>query len=390
MSQIIIGRLKDELDALRSDEGMYYAGLPTYKAFFGRDSLITAMELLDYDRNNAISTIQLLKNFQGQKTNLETMEETGKIFHEMQIDKALVSVRSVDVPWLKAGVNYFSIDSTPLFLILGTLLYQRGKKFLEDEGIRDSFIFSAQWLMSQMWGKRYLSFSKPSKGKGLQTQSWRDGSGDFLDSMISPLSVIGVQGYAYSVFSQSLEFLRACGATDEFLEKMSEMAENMKSYIFKDFNIPGLNYPALAMDGKGKLNKSITSDPGHLIFSGILEKDQEESVIGYLMGSDLFTEYGIRTLSVTDPAFDPFAYQRGSVWPHDNWIIACGLRKRGYKSEYDEIKNRILAISDAMDGLPEYVGVDEKGVLINPDRMKVKSCKPQSWSTGAEIFFRTH
>ncbi len=369
---------------------MLYAGLPIFKAFFGRDSLITAMELLDYDRNSAFVTINFLKKLQGQKNNPETMEESGKIIHEMQIDKDLVSSRSGSVPWLKSGVNYFSIDSTPLFLILGTRLNQRETQFLESDRIKESFILSAQWLIDHLSGKKYLSFSKPDRGKGLQTQSWRDGSGDFLDSMISPLSVIGVQGYAYSVLSQSQEFLRTCGATDQLLEKMSEAAEKMKSSIFEDFKIPGLNYLALAMDGKGKLNKSVTSDPGHLLFSGILEKDQEESVISYLMGSDLLTEYGIRTLSVKDADFDPTAYQRGSVWPHDNWIIACGLRKRGYISEYNEIKNRILAISDSLGGLPEYVGVDERGNLIPPDRMKVKPCYPQSWSTGAEIFFRTH
>lgn len=390
MNQIINERLKNELGALRSENGMLYAGIPVFKAFFGRDSLITAMELIDYDRYNAILTVNFLKNLQGQRDNPETMEEPGKIIHEMQIDKDLVSSRSGTVPWLQTGTNYFSIDSTPLFLLLGTLLYYRERQFLKGEGMKESFLLSAKWLMRQIRLKTYLSFNKPDSGKGLQTQSWRDGSGDFLDSMISPVSVIGVQGYAYSVLSQSQEFLRACGATDQLLENMSESAQKMKLSIFTDFKIPGSNYLALAMDGRGELNKSVTSDPGHLIFSGILEKDQEESVINHLMDSDLLTEYGIRTLSLKDPYFDARAYQRGSVWPHDNWIIAYGLRKRGYMSEYNEIKNRILAISDAIGGLPEYVGVDENGSLIIPERMKVKPCYPQSWSSGAEIFFRMH
>ncbi|MCL4479872.1 MAG: amylo-alpha-1,6-glucosidase, partial [Candidatus Thermoplasmatota archaeon] len=134
----------------------------------------------------------------------------------------------------------------------------------------------------------------------------------------------------------------------------------------------------------------VTSEPGHLILSGILSRDKERIIIDRLFEDDMMTPYGIRTMSTGDPYFDSRAYQRGSIWPNDNWLIAWGLRRRGYLKEYNEIKNRMLECALKLNGLPEYVGVDISGSIIKPDKMRIKPCYPQAWSSGAEIYFRTH
>lgn len=334
--------------------------------------------------------MQFLFEIQGRKEVPETMEEPGKIIHEMQIDPDLVRERSKNVPWLKTGKNYFSVDSTPLFIILGTMMWERDRNFVLENGLSEPLIDAAKWIVDYGMNGTYLSFSKPQEGMGLQTQSWRDGSGAFLDSMVSPLSVIGVQGYAYFVFTKSIKMLKAAGLEQEYIDKMSTMAKTMKMNIVDDFKVPTSNFLALARDGNGELNQSITSDPGHLLFSGILEKDVEQNIVSRLMEPDILTDFGLRTLSVKDRDFDAYAYQKGSIWPQDNWIIAIGLKDRGYITEYREIKSRLLFLSDTVQGLPEYIGVTESGQIINAEKMKVIPCYPQSWSTGAEIFFRTH
>jgi glycogen debranching enzyme len=388
---ISVPNLMDQLKMLRSPEGWLYAGLPKFRAIFGRDSIISSMEYVGTDNTIASSTLLALMHLQGSKYDPVNMEEPGKIIHENQTDITLIESRSRTVPWLKSGRNYFSVDSTPLYVILAEILYSVEKAALSQE-ISKSIAEALSWIIRDGMNGSFLSYRKPPLDSGLQSQSWRDGIGSILDQMRSPVSVIGVQGYAYRALSRSKELLSA-----EFLEGQPTLTEAvceaikfLQENVYDFFSLYDENYLGLAIDGDGVLNQAITSDPGHLLFSGILTKSQEDAIVGRLFEPDLMTDYGIRCLSSKDRNFDPKAYQRGSVWPHDNWIIAIGLKECGYNKEYKELRDKIISASELLGGLPEYFGVSLDGRLLPTSRMRIKPCFPQAWSTGALHYFNSH
>ena len=374
-----------QLETLRNPEGWLYAGLPKFMALFGRDSIISSLELLDHDPSIAVSTVNALMKMQGTEFNYKTMEEPGKIIHEYQTDRELIEERSKIVPWLSAGKNYFSVDSTPLFVILVSDLWKKDKRLVNNEMIA-AMARSVKWIVEYGMNGSFLSYRKPPIESGLQSQSWRDGIGAILEQMKSPVSVVGVQGYAYASLKKAEDVLKNFGSeyadiVDQIESPMSFISDNLHEY----FLIDGDTYLGLAVDGDGVLNRTVTSDPGHLLFSGVLSVKQRDEIVKRLFEPDLLTDYGIRCLSESDHNFDPKAYQRGSIWPHDNWIIAMGLLKNGYEKEYMNLRERLLAASEKFGGLPEYFGVSRDGKLIENEKMRIKPCFPQAWSIGAQI-----
>ena len=383
--------LMEQLRMLRSPEGWLYAGLPKFRAIFGRDSIISSMEYLGTDNSIASSTLSALMLLQGRKYDPVNMEEPGKIIHENQTDPALIKSRSKTVPWLRSGRNYFSVDSTPLYVILAEMLYSVEKVAMTQE-VRKPVAEALSWIIKDGMNGYFLSYRKPPLDSGLQSQSWRDGIGSILDQMKSPVSVIGVQGYAYRALRKSKELLSA-----GFIESPSTLNEAidkainfLQENVYDFFSLDDENYLGLAIDGDGVLNQAITSDPGHLLFSGMLTRSQQESIVSRLFEPDLMTDYGIRSLSSEDRNFDPRAYQRGSVWPHDNWIIAIGLKECGYSKEYVELRDKLITASEFLGGLPEYFGVASDGHILPVSKMRIKPCFPQAWSTGALHYFTSN
>ncbi|MCL5665566.1 MAG: hypothetical protein M1315_01865 [Candidatus Thermoplasmatota archaeon] len=382
----------EQVKHLRSEEGWLYAGLPTFKALFGRDSVISSLQLMHEFPDIGISTVNKLIELQGKYESPETMEEPGKIIHEYQIDKALVEERSRKIPWLRAGKNYFSVDSTPLFCILASrLICNASIGYEEKEKIADSIAKSLDWMINRGMGNSFLHYKIPEAGKGLQSQCWRDGSGAFLDSLVSPVSVVGVQGYAYMAIQESVSALQKYQDNEEKYHDLVEISMNKAQWLRENvtakFRLPGETYLGLAIDGSGRLLRSVTTDPGHLIMSGLLSRLEERDIIERLFDPDMMTDYGIRTLSMLDRNFDSHEYQRGSIWPHDNWIIAYGMKLRGYQKQYDDIRSRILNAAEKLGGLPEYYSVDFDGKLVPQENLRVKPCFPQAWSSGAHLYF---
>jgi glycogen debranching enzyme len=377
--------LEKEIELLKSPKGYLYAGFPKFKALFGRDSMITGWELMEWDKGIAISAITALANLQGKRINLETGERPGKIPHEHFDSYLVYKRRKGDVPWLTKMTNYFSVDSTPLFIIVSCLLYDLYPKFISSK-IRNAIINSLEFMEYETRSSGMLSYVKSEPGKGPQSQSWRDGIGDILDRLKSPITTVGAQGYLFDAVNRGIGFLKSpkveCGQLEgELKELASGLPERLENYFWDE----DYSYYALAFDGDGVAERAITSDPGHLLFSGVLTRRREREVIDGLLDSDMLTDFGIRTLSSKDHRFDARAYQRGSIWPHDNWIIAIGLKKRGYVKQYEEIRDRLLNAYEEMGRMPEYFGVDREGKLLLTERMRIRPCYPQSWSTGAII-----
>lgn len=395
-------KLLEELSLLRSKEGYLYAGLPRWKEIFGRDSLISSWQLLDFEPEIAKATLKKLSEFQGKKVDIRTEEEPGKIIHTIRQSLIISFGLNLKLKLLKiiAGRYYYdfvpklpfpfygTVDATPLFLILFSFYF---KKTEDREFIKRYFenILSAiNWIRNfgDIYRDGFLWYARKSI-VGHYHQGWKDVDAlKFIENHLkitAPVAIVEAQGYKYLAFKEIGELLKIFGEKG-LADQLIKEAEELKKKFNKMFWMEDRKYFALGLDFEKKQRKAITSNPGHLLFTGIIDnKEKERLVVEKLFSKELWTPYGIRTHSILEPDFDPISYHLGSIWPHDNWIIAQGLRKLNYEKEYEMVKKAILKAFNELGYLPELYGVDKKGKLI---KIK-KACYPQAWATGALINF---
>ncbi len=378
--------LRKQIVELKSPEGYLYAGLPKFRRLFGRDSLISSMQLLESDPGIARSTIRALLRYQGKEYVPETGEENGKILHEhMENVSEELRTHLRRVPWLaKSDTNYFSVDSTPLLLILADMYLEKTGDHEFIESVGPGLSRAASWILRDGMSEDLLVYFKARLGLGLQSQSWRDGIGSLLELCKDPVAVVGVQGYLIRALRSVQRLSDRVDSNDSFAS-MNEMVSGITERVQDLFYLDDTDYFAFATDGDGVAVKSVSSDPGHLLLSGTLDRKYMNIIVSRLMEPDMMTDYGIRSLSADDMNFDDRAYQRGSIWPHDNWLIALGLRENGYVKEYDAVSGSLLRAYEELGSIPEYFGVDRSGDIIPVNRLRVRPCDPQAWSAGALI-----
>jgi glycogen debranching enzyme len=371
-------KILKELLKLKDKRGFLRAGFPSYNRLFGRDAIISAWQILPEKPEIAKATLEILSQYQGRVVNKEREEEPGKILHE--IDFKLNSHPEGYFPF----PYYGSVDSTLLYLILFSFYYKatKDKKFLN---LRWENILKAVYWIKEYGDKDkdlFVEYQRKNE-KGLFHQGWKDSFENHL-KIEPPVALVEVQGYQYLALKE-VAFLAQEKKDWDLADELEERAWNLKKKFNEKFWMEDKKYFALALDGKKQQKKVITSNPGHLLFTGIIrEKEKIELVIKRLFAKDMFTPYGIRTHSSLEEDFDPKSYHLGSVWPHDNWIIAQGLKKLGYKKEYQKIKNAILRAYKKLGYLPEYYGVIDGKIVVD---LPVKPCYPQAWSLGALVDF---
>ena len=365
-----------EIERLKDKEGRIKAGYPHYGRFFGRDSLITSWQLLDVDPNICRKTLETLSRIQGKRVKKISGEEPGKIIHETDFRwKSHPKFKSLFFPY------YGSIDSTPLYLIIFYFYFKktRDKKFLKK--------YWKNILAALCWIKKYgdldhdlfLEYQR-KRFWGLFHQGWKDGFRNHL-KVQPPVAIVEAQGYQY-LSLKNAEKLAKTLKKNNLAQELSKRAKELKRNFNEKFWMEKEKYFALALDGKKEQKKVITSNPGHLLFTGIIEENKTSWIVKKLFGTELWTPFGIRTHSSKELDFDPLSYHKGSIWPHDNWIIAQGLKKLGYKNEYQKIKKAILKAYSELGYLPELYGViDNKIVKIK------RACHPQAWASGALMNF---
>ena len=398
MSNGVKKQLLKEIKSLKDRKGFLKAGLPKFDRLFGRDSLISAWQFLDWNPGIAKATVEILSQLQGKVINNEKEEEPGKILHETE--------GFFPFPY------YGSVDSTPLYLILFSFYFKktRGRrdKSLLPPSLRsgDRRFLKSRWeniLMALNWmteygdkDKDYFLEYQRKNPKGLFHQAWKDGFEDHL-KIEPPVAMVEVQGYQYLVL-QEISDLAEMRKDFDLAKKLRERAKILKEEFNKKFwmesldlssSLSGLKpsyekYFALALNGKKKQRKAITSNPGQLLFTGIIEDNKVDFVVKKLFQPDLWTPFGIRSHSTKEPDFNSKSYHLGSIWPHDNWIIAQGLKKLGYQKEYQEIKNVILSAFNQLGFLPEFYGVVDGKITLE---MEKKPCYPQAWATGTLFNF---
>jgi glycogen debranching enzyme len=369
--------LLEEIESLKVRQGFLKAGRPRFDRLFGRDSLVVAWQLLDWNPGICKATLEILSKFQGKVINNEREEEPGKILHETDLEKKWHPDGYFPFPY------YGSVDSTPLFLIIFSFYFKKtgDKKFLDSHW--DNILMALNWMVD--YGdkdKDYFLEYQRKNPKGLFHQGWKDGFKNHL-KIEPPVAIVEAQGYQFLALKEISELAEMKGDGD-LNKRLKERAENLKREFNKKFWMLDLHYFALALDKKKEQRRAITSNPGHLLFTGIIEEDKIDSVVKRLFEKDLFTPFGIRNHSMLELDFDPRSYHLGSVWPHDNWIIAQGLKKLGRQKEYDKIKTAILAVREKIHCSPEFYGVIDGKITLE---MSKKPCSPQAWSTCAIFNF---
>ncbi len=375
---------------LTSGSGYLYAGYPKFMELFGRDSIISGMQLLGYDSSILKHSLESLARLQGTKVDAKNGEEPGKILHEFFPDGSSVEAYKNGIPWLHSGKPaYFSVDSTPLFIIgAGAYLDKTGDiDFIRS--IYGNIERAVGWMADYGLHDGFIRYGKLNPSEGLPSQSWKDGIGNMLESLEGRVAIVEVQGYAYMAFRYFGAISNALGV-DKTRQKYETgaMAAQIRSNMGR-FWSDKRGYYGIALDGSDNLVETITSNPGQLLLTGILDRGSAMAVARRIMRRDMLTPYGIRTESSFSETFNPYKYQNGSVWPHDNWMIAQGLRRIGLDLEYEKVKRAVLGAHREIGTFPEYYGVDVHGKIIGMGHMETKACDPQAWTVGAVCSFQT-
>jgi len=373
----IKNQLLEEIEILKNERGFIKAGQPRFDRLFGRDSLIVSWQLLDFDPEICKATLKILAQLQGKEVNDGREEEPGKIIHETDLEKK----------WHPEGYHpfpyYGSVDSTPLFLILFSFYYKktRDRKFLDSHW--ENILMALNWIKEYGDKDRdyFLEYERKTP-KGLFHQAWKDDFENHL-KIKPPIAIVEAQGYQYLALKGVAELAEILGDY-KISKELLRRANFLKKVFNQKFWMPDKKYFALALDGDKNQKKTITSNPGHLLFTDIVEKNKIKPTVRRLFEKDMWTPFGIRTHSLKEPNFDPKSYHLGSIWPHDNWIIAQGFKKSGYKKEYQEIQNAFLRAYQEIGFLPEFYGVLNGKITLE---LKEKPCYPQAWATGALFNF---
>jgi glycogen debranching enzyme len=379
----VIDRAEQDMYLLRQSFGKYKtvsAGVPWFSALFGRDSIITASQTLMLNSQIAKETLMLLATYQGKTDDDWREEEPGKILHELRLGEM---ARCQEIPHTP---YYGTVDATPLWLMLYAEYYTWTHDHETLEQLWPNAIAAMEWIDRNLQATGYLSYYLRSK-RGLANQGWKD-SGDCIvdrkgDLANGPIALCEVQAYVYAAKIRLAEIARMKKRLD-LADRWQEEARNLKVRFNRDFWMEDQDFCALALDGEGKQVDSITSNPGHCLHLGIFTPEKAYSVAERLRAPDMFNGWGIRTLSSLSPAYNPMGYHIGSVWPHDNSLIAIGLRSLGLVDQALELFQGIFDMTSTQpyQRPPElFCGYERNG--DNAPVQYPVACTPQAWATGS-------
>jgi glycogen debranching enzyme len=361
------------------------AGLPWFMTMFGRDSILTSLQALPFTPELAATTLRALGDWQGIGLNDFRDEDPGRILHEMRYGELTAFEERPHSPY------YGSADATPLFVVLLDE-YERwtGDRALVRELEVESRA-ALNWIdeYADLKGDGYVWYERRNKKTGLENQCWKDSwdSISFRDGRIPgfPRATCELQGYAYDAKLRGARLARLIWKDIALAERLEQEAADLKRRFNRDFWVEDGEYFALALDPEGKQVDALTSNNGHLLWSGIVDKSKAKAVAGHLLGSRLFSGWGVRTLAEGDGRYNPIGYHVGTIWPFDNSFIAWGLRRYGFKDEAAVIAAGILDAAEFFEGrLPEAFGGYERSETRYPVQYPT-ACSPQAWSTGAPL-----
>ncbi len=371
--------------ALAAGDSLPAAGLPWFMTMFGRDSIFTSLQALPFMPELAATTLRVLGTWQGSRVDDFRDEDPGRILHEMRYGEMTAFEERPHSPY------YGSADATPLYVVL----MDEYERWTGDSKLVRDFEPQARaalnWIdeYADLQGNGYLSYQRRNEETGLENQCWKDSwdSVSYHDGTLPgfPRATCELQGYAYDAKVRGARLARLFWRDPEFAGKLEKEAADLKRRFNREFWVKDRGYFAIALDADGRRVDSLTSNIGHLLWSGIIEKSKARSVVWHLMSAQLFSGWGVRTLAEGEGRYNPIGYHVGTVWPFDNSIIAWGLRKYGFKEEAARVAEGILAAAQYFDGcLPEAFGGYPRQMTKYPVQYPT-ACSPQAWSTGAPL-----
>lgn len=388
-SKVFLRSLSDlrMLYMLNKGNVYYSAGVPWYDALFGRDSMISALQVLPYNTTITRSTLQLLASYQGKAHNDWRDEAPGKILHELRLGEMANLNEIPETPY------YGSVDSTPLFLILlAEYIDWTGDMSFFHE-LTNSVEAALAWIDANTAGDPdgFLRYTTRSSF-GLYNQGWKD-SVDAIshaDGSIAqhPVALSEVQGYVYMAKRRISRLFDRLGRHDDAKRLLKEATRLYWNFNEK-FWMPSREFYAQALDAQGQC-EVISSNPGHALWTEILDKKNADCVIRRLFEPDMYTGWGIRTLSSGERRYNPLGYHNGTVWPHDNSLIAMGLCKYGYKEHLSGLFTSMHEAAGFYNSyrLPELFGGFQREESDIPIKYPV-ACSPQAWSSGTIPYMLT-
>jgi glycogen debranching enzyme len=365
------------------------AGLPWFMTMFGRDSIFTSLQALPYEPELAATTLRELALRQGTRIDDFRDEDPGRILHEMRYGEMTAFEERPHSPYFGCA------DATPLFVVL----LDEYERWTGDTGLVSELEFEARaalnWIdeYADLQGNGYIAYERRNQETGLENQCWKDSwdSISYRDGTLPgfPRATCELQGYAYDAKMRGARLARAVWHDTAFAETLEKQAADLKRRFNRDFWVRDGEYFAIALDADGRQVDSLTSNNGHLLWSGIVDKSKAKAVARHLMGDRLFSGWGVRTLAVGEGRYNPIGYHVGTIWPFDNSFIAWGLRRYGFKAEAARIAAGILEAAALFDGrLPEAFGGYPRAMTMYPVQYPT-ACSPQAWSTGAPLLFLT-
>ncbi len=361
------------------------AGLPWFMALFGRDSILTSYQALPFAPELACTTLRVLAAKQGQAVDGFRDEEPGKILHELRVGELTTFGERPH------GPSFGSADATPLFLVL----LDETERWTGDTSLIKELEANARaaidWIdnYGDRDGDGYVEYQTANPETGLENMCWKDSWNSilFADGTQSklPRATCEIQGYVYDAKCRTARLARDVWGDPAWAAKLDAEAADLKRRFNKDFWVADRGFFAIALDGDKRQVDSLTSNIGHLLWSGIVDADKAASVVGHLMGEHLFSGWGVRTMADSEAGYNPIEYHNGTVWPHDNSFIAAGLRRYGFADEAARLSFAILEAATYFEWrLPEVFAGYPRTMTGVPVEYPTAS-SPQAWSTGAPL-----
>ncbi len=369
--------LASELDGRR----YYAAGVPWYATLFGRDSIITALEMLAFDPAMAEETLRLLAARLGSRVDDEHDEEPGKVLHELRLGE-------VAAPGITPLARYYgTVDATPLFLCLlcehadwsGSLDLFRELRPQIDQALR--------WIdeFGDLDGDGLLEYRARSPA-GLVNQGWKDSWDGVVDehgaTLRAPIALVEAQGYALRAKRDLARLFELDGdvtRAENLRAGAARIAGAVERFWFAD-----RGYYSMALDAEKRPSQALASNQGHLLWAVAVPPERAVAISEALMGPGPYSGWGVRTLSADEPAFNPVGYHTGTIWPHDNALFAAGLRAYGFDDAFLRVFEDLLDAAGSFEDyrLPELFAGFSRAEYEDPVPYPV-ACSPQAWAAGA-------
>jgi len=377
-----MGALRIKVEDNEKDFWMPAAGIPWFVAVFGRDSVIASLQTMAVEREFAHGTLIRLAQLQATEVDDWRDAQPGKMLHELRSDELTQLGKLPYTPY------YGTVDTTILWIITLAEAYSWNANLSMLDECRAPLEKALTWIekYGDFDGDGFVEYLTRSD-KGLRNQGWKD-SGDSMvypnGSLVEPpIALCELQGYVYDAWRRAAELYEVWGEGD-LAKSLRSQADDLYQRFNDRFWMEDEGFYCLGLDNKKQQIQSITSNPGHLLWSGIVPKERAQRLVKRLFQPDMWCGWGIRTLSAKNSGYNPISYQRGSVWPHDNSIIASGLKRYGYNQEANQIAEGIFAAASYFEAgrMPELFG----GIERQADSFPVPYTDaniPQAWAAGS-------